>query len=101
MKRAALPEDVVRAAVAGLDGWDLSPDGISIAKAFTFSSFSEAFAFMTQAALLAERIDHHPDWSNSYRRVSVRLSTHSAGGLTELDIRYAEGLERIAAGRAA
>lgn len=98
MKRTALSEDAVREALAGLTGWSLGEDGRSIAKDFSFSSFSEAFGFMTRAALLAEKMDHHPDWSNAFRRVSVRLSTHSARGLTELDFSLARELDRLAGG---
>jgi 4a-hydroxytetrahydrobiopterin dehydratase len=96
VKRTALPEGAVHEALAGLSGWTLAEDGRSIARDFAFASFSEAFAFMTRAALLAEKMDHHPDWSNSYRRVSVRLTTHVAQGLTELDFSFARELDRLA-----
>jgi 4a-hydroxytetrahydrobiopterin dehydratase len=72
--------------------WTLAADRKSIRNAYKFKNFSEAFAFMTRAALLAERMDHHPDWSNSYNRVEISLSTHDAGGVTERDISFAQAL---------
>ena len=75
--------------------WQIAPDGSSLARVFTFRDFSEAFGFMARAALVAENMDHHPDWSNSYKRVEVRLSTHSAGGLTELDVRLARAIDAL------
>lgn len=92
--RTVLPVETVRAALAGLGGWRLSEDGRAIARDFSFASFSEAFAFIARTALLAERMDHHPDWSNSYRNVSVRLTTHTAKGVSELDLAFARELDR-------
>jgi 4a-hydroxytetrahydrobiopterin dehydratase len=85
----------IEAALEKLDGWRLAEDGRSIAKSFRFRSFSEAFAFMTRAALAAERLNHHPDWSNSYNTVEVRLSTHSAKGVTELDLKLAKKMNEF------
>ena len=65
-------------------------------KTFKFKDFSEAFGFMARAALVAEKMDHHPEWTNVWNRVDVTLSTHSAGGLTELDLKLAEAMDRIA-----
>jgi 4a-hydroxytetrahydrobiopterin dehydratase len=62
---------------------------------FEFADFSEAFGFMARAALVAEKLNHHPDWSNGYNKVTVNLSTHGAGGLTNLDFRLAEAMERL------
>jgi 4a-hydroxytetrahydrobiopterin dehydratase len=84
------------ATLAGLDGWALADGRDAITKIFTFTDFQEAFAFMTRVALLAERMDHHPEWSNVYRTVSVTLTTHDAGGLTERDIRLAQAMDRFA-----
>lgn len=70
----------------------------AIARTFTFADFSEAFGFMARAALEAEKMNHHPEWSNVYKRVEVTLSTHEAGGVTERDIRLAEAMDRIAGG---
>jgi 4a-hydroxytetrahydrobiopterin dehydratase len=76
-----------------LPGWTFS--GGALRREFVFSDFSEAFAFMTRVALAAEKMDHHPDWSNVWSRVSVSLSTHDAGGVTELDVRLAEVMQRM------
>ena len=83
------------AAIAQLDGWSLAQDGEAITKSFKFDDFSEAFAFMTRVALLAEKADHHPDWRNVWNRVEIVLSTHSAGGLTEKDIALATKIESL------
>ncbi|MFZ4808976.1 MAG: 4a-hydroxytetrahydrobiopterin dehydratase [Hyphomicrobiaceae bacterium] len=83
------------AALAGLDGWALVPGRDAIQKRYQFKDFSAAFGFMTRAALVAERLDHHPEWSNVYNRVDVVLSTHDAGGLTALDLQLAGALDRI------
>jgi 4a-hydroxytetrahydrobiopterin dehydratase len=85
-----LDEQERRAALAELPGWTETPERNAIRKSFKFKSFNEAFAFMTRAALVAEKLDHHPDWSNVYNRVEVTLSTHSAGGVTDLDIAFAK-----------
>jgi 4a-hydroxytetrahydrobiopterin dehydratase len=77
-------------ALAELDGWQVARGGNAITKSFKFKTFNEAFAFMTRAALAAEKMDHHPEWFNVYNRVDVTLSTHSAGGVTELDIKLAK-----------
>ena len=68
----------------------------AIARKFTFKDFNEAFGFMARIALVAEQMNHHPEWSNVWRTVEVTLSTHDAGGLTELDIRLAEAMDKIA-----
>ena len=81
-------------ALKRLKGW--SSTGEAITKTYAFTDFSEAFGFMARAALAAEKLDHHPDWSNSWNKVGVTLSTHSAGGVTELDIKLAEAMDRLA-----
>jgi 4a-hydroxytetrahydrobiopterin dehydratase len=86
------------AAFGRLQGWSEVKGRDAISKTFTFKNFNEAFGFMTRAALVAEKMDHHPEWSNVYKTVSVTLSTHDAGGLTELDIKLAEAMDRIAGG---
>lgn len=96
MARERLSPDAIRAALAELDGWELADDGQSIRRVFTFRNFSEAFGFMSRVALAAEKMDHHPDWSNVYRTVDVTLNTHDAGGLTELDFKLAKKMDRIA-----
>lgn len=85
------------AAMAGLNGWTWDEAGGAIGRDFRFRDFSEAFGFMSRVALLAERAGHHPDWSNSYNRVSISLSTHSAGGLTRKDIDLAAAIDRLVA----
>ena len=85
------------AAVAKLSGWRDVNDRDAISKRFEFKNFSEAFGFMARAALMAEKLDHHPEWFNVYNRVDVTLSTHDAGGLTELDIQLAEAMDKLAA----
>jgi 4a-hydroxytetrahydrobiopterin dehydratase len=72
--------------------WSLSADHKSIHQRFTFKDFAEAFSFMAHVALLAEKADHHPDWSNSYNKVDITLSTHDSGGLTKKDIALAEAI---------
>jgi 4a-hydroxytetrahydrobiopterin dehydratase len=77
-------------------GWQLSSDGKAIERKFRFADFRTAFAFMTRVALAAERADHHPEWSNVYNRVDVRLTTHDAGGLTERDFALAAEMDAAA-----
>jgi 4a-hydroxytetrahydrobiopterin dehydratase len=78
------------------DGWALEDGGKAIGRRFVFGDFSEAFAFMTRVALAAEKMDHHPEWSNVYNRVTVRLTTLDAGGLTERDARLARVMNEAA-----
>jgi 4a-hydroxytetrahydrobiopterin dehydratase len=77
-------------------GWAEVPGRDAIAKTFTFRNFSEAFGFMTRAALVAEKLDHHPEWFNVYDKVEVTLATHDAGGVTERDVALAEAMNRLA-----
>jgi 4a-hydroxytetrahydrobiopterin dehydratase len=84
------------AALGRLQGWSEVSGRDAIARTFTFKNFNEAFGFMTRTALVAEKMDHHPEWSNVYKTVNVTLSTHDAGGLTELDVKLAEAMDRIA-----
>ena len=78
--------------VKSLSGWELK-DG-KLQKSFKFSNFIEAFGFMTRIALEAEKINHHPEWSNVYNTVIVKLSTHDAGGITDYDIKLASIIDR-------
>lgn len=96
MAREKLSDETVKEAMTALDSWTLATDGLSIGRTFTFRNFSEAFAFMTRSALAAEKMDHHPDWSNVYKTVEVRLNTHDAGGLTALDFELAKKMNRFA-----
>ena len=84
------------AALAELDGWELAPDRDAITRIFKFKNFVEAWGFMTQVAMEAEKADHHPEWFNVYNTVDILLSTHDAGGLTERDIALAKVIDRIA-----
>lgn len=98
MAREKLGAQAVAEAMAGLEGWTVAEDGLSIGRTFTFKNFSEAFAFMTRSALAAEKLDHHPEWSNVYKTVVVKLKTHDAGGLTALDFELAKRMNRYAGG---
>jgi len=89
-----LSNDEVETRLEELAGWSL--DGDKLHRAFKFSDFVEAFGFMSQIAILAEKMDHHPEWANVYNRVDVHLTTHDAGGLTELDFELAAHMNRIA-----
>ena len=89
------PEDRAKA-LGELAGWSELSGRDAIAKSFKFKTFSEAFGFMTRAALVAEKMDHHPEWTNVYNRVDVVLATHSAGGVTELDVKLARKMNLIA-----
>ncbi len=75
--------------------WELVEGRDAIARSFRFADFSGAFAFMTRVALLAEKLDHHPEWSNVYNRVDIVLSTHDAGGLTARDLDLARAIDRL------
>jgi 4a-hydroxytetrahydrobiopterin dehydratase len=97
MARDKLDDTKLKEALGALAGWALAKDGASIEKTFKFRNFSEAFAFMTRSALAAEKMDHHPDWSNVYKTVNVTLSTHDRGGVTELDIELARRMNKYAA----
>ena len=93
-----LSAEARRTALATLAGWQDASNRDAITKTFVFADFNEAFGFMTRAALVAEKMDHHPEWSNVYKTVAVTLSTHDAGGVIARDIALAEAMERIAAG---
>jgi len=89
-----LADAEVSARLAALPGWSLS--GGRLRREFVFHDFSQAFGFMSRAALAAEKRDHHPDWSNVWNRVTVELWTHDAGGLTSLDFELAAEMSRLA-----
>jgi 4a-hydroxytetrahydrobiopterin dehydratase len=77
------------------NGWAMHGDRDAITKTFTFRNFVQAFGWMTQAAIHAEKLNHHPEWSNVYKTVEVLLSTHDAGGLTELDVKLARRMDAL------
>ena len=91
-----LSEEELAEALAELSDWRKVDGREALAKSFEFKNFNRAFAFMTRVALMAERIDHHPEWFNVYNKVDVTLATHSAGGITELDVRLAKFADRAA-----
>ena len=91
-----LSPDARKAALASLKGWAEVSGRDAISKTFTFRDFNEAFGFMTRVALIAEKMDHHPEWSNVYKTVAVTLSTHDADGLTERDVKLAEAMDKLA-----
>jgi 4a-hydroxytetrahydrobiopterin dehydratase len=90
--------DARKAALADLAGWSEVDGRDAITRTFTFKDFNAAFGFMTRAALVAEKLDHHPEWFNVYKTVTVTLSTHDAGGLTGLDVTLAKAMDRLAGG---
>jgi 4a-hydroxytetrahydrobiopterin dehydratase len=90
-----LTGDARKGALAALSDWSEVPGRDAITKKFVFKDFNEAFGFMARAALIAEKMDHHPEWFNVYKNVEVTLSTHDAGGLTELDVKLAEAMDRL------
>jgi 4a-hydroxytetrahydrobiopterin dehydratase len=91
-----LTDDERASALATLEGWSLVEGRDAITKSFTFSDFNAAFGFMTRVALVAEKLDHHPEWSNVYRKVTVTLTTHDAKGLTNLDVALAQAMDGFA-----
>ena len=93
-----LTNDALAEVLADLNGWSLVEDGTAIEAEFSFKGFNAAFGFMTRVALAAERQNHHPEWSNVYNRVTIRWTTHSEGGVTELDVKLARACSRFAAG---
>jgi 4a-hydroxytetrahydrobiopterin dehydratase len=93
---AKLSVDARRAALAELADWREADGRDAITRSFRFDDFNEAFGFMTRVALMAEKMDHHPEWTNVYNRVEVTLATHDAGGVTERDIRLAQFVDAAA-----
>lgn len=88
----------VEEALKGLPLWRVAPgDRPAIARTLAFADFNAAFGFMTRVALLADKMDHHPEWSNVYIRVEVLLTTHDAGGITDNDVRMARFIDQAAA----
>ena len=96
MARSKLSAVELEAALKDLNAWDRDETSSSISRNFKFKNFGQAFAFMTQCALAAEKMDHHPEWFNVYNRVDVKLTTHDAKGLTALDIDLAKKMDAFA-----
>ncbi|MBI3704613.1 MAG: 4a-hydroxytetrahydrobiopterin dehydratase [Rhizobiales bacterium] len=88
--------DARKSALARLSGWSEAAGRDAITRKFVFKDFNQAFGFMTRAALVAEKMDHHPEWFNVYKTVEVTLATHDAGGVTELDVKLAEAMDKLA-----
>jgi 4a-hydroxytetrahydrobiopterin dehydratase len=91
-----LSAEARKSALKGLSGWSELAGREAITRTFTFKDFNEAFGFMTRAALVAEKNDHHPEWRNVYKTVEVVLATHDADGVTARDIKLAEAMNAIA-----
>jgi len=94
MARTKLSEQEITAELAKLPGWSIERGNLH--RTFEFRDFPQAFAFMTRVALAAEKMDHHPDWSNSWNKVVIDLNTHSAGGLTQNDFALAGKIDQLA-----
>lgn len=92
-----LTPEAQAAALAGLPKWHATEGRDAIERRFVFKDFNQAFAFMARVALVAEQMDHHPEWFNVYKTVDVLLSTHDADGLTELDVKLARKMDAFAA----
>ena len=93
------PERIgAQTALESLPGWRAAEGRDALVKSFRFKDFNAAFGFMTRVALLAETMDHHPEWSNVYNRVDVLLATHEAGGVTERDVKMARFMDEAAGG---
>ena len=90
--------EILSTHLSTLSGWTKVEGRDAIWKSFDFRNFSEAFGFMTRTAMVAEKMDHHPEWFNVYRRVDVTLTTHDADGVTELDIELARKMDKLADG---
>lgn len=80
------------------DGWSLEDGGKALVRSLKFKDFSTAFAFLARVAMHAEKVNHHPEFTNVWNRVDFRLTTHDTGGVTERDIKLAEAINRLAAG---
>ncbi|MFL6797274.1 MAG: 4a-hydroxytetrahydrobiopterin dehydratase [Xanthobacteraceae bacterium] len=91
-----LSEAARKTALANLPRWSETAGRDAITRTFTFKDFNEAFGFMARAALIAEKLDHHPEWFNVYNRVEVTLSSHDAGGVTERDLKLAQAMDGLA-----
>ncbi len=96
MAAAKLSEKEIADELKKLAGWNVTNGNLH--RVFEFKDFTQAFGFMTRVALAAEKMDHHPDWSNSWNKVTVDLCTHSAGGLTKNDFDLAEKIQQVYAG---
>ena len=92
---ARLTEGHRRESLAAIPNWEYDEGRAAITRRFTFADFNQAFGFMTRVALIAEKADHHPEWSNVWNRVDVLLTTHDAGGLSQRDIAMAQAIDAL------
>lgn len=92
-----LSQEARAAALASLPHWQVVTGRDAISRQFKFADFNAAFAFMTRVALVAEKMNHHPEWTNVWNTVDITLTSHDAGGLTERDVKLAEAIEQLAA----
>lgn len=90
-----LAENEIFSEISSLKGWKLVGEGQMIEKNWTFKNFSEAFSFMTRVALLAEKVNHHPEWSNVYNHLIIQLRTHECTGISQRDIDFAKAIESL------
>ncbi len=95
MVKKLTPEERI-SALAGLAGWQIDPNRDAISKSFRFHDFNAAWGFMTRIALQAEKLDHHPEWSNVYGAVDITLTTHDCSGVSKRDIQLATSIDQIA-----
>ena len=100
MKQEKLSSAAIAEQLETVPGWALRDDGGAITRSFKFRNFAEAFGFMSEMALAAEKLDHHPEWVNVYARVDVTLNTHSVKGLSDLDFKLASVMDKAAVRRA-
>lgn len=89
-----MSQDQIAQALENLPGWAVADGREALMKSYSFTTFNQAFAFMTSVALKAEKMDHHPEWFNVYNRVDVTLSTHDAGGVTSKDLELAQFMDQ-------
>ncbi len=90
-----LTDTEINKALEGLEGWAKVPNRSAITKSFKFKNFSQCWAFMSRIALLAEKMNHHPEWFNVYSQLDIVLTTHDAGGVSPLDIEMATKIEKF------
>lgn len=92
-RKKVLPPEEQKDLLERIGGWEVKLDGLQ--RTFEFTDFEEAFNFMTQVAAIAEEINHHPDWSNSWNKVDITVTNHQAGGVTEIDFVLCERINRL------
>jgi 4a-hydroxytetrahydrobiopterin dehydratase len=96
MPRSKATDAEIEAGLAALSGWTKAAGRPAITRTFKFADFNEAWGFMTRVALIAEKLDHHPDWTNVWNKVEIALTTHDAGGVSEMDFKLAAAIDKVA-----